>query len=209
MVADSGRGKGGKVFKYYKCYNNKTKRICDKKGIPKNWLEDIVLAETFAMLNDEPLINRIVDAVFELQGRENTELPLLKKNLTETQKAIDNMLNAIQQGVLTSSTKERLEDLEKTKTNIEVEIMQAELKRPHFDKEYIYNWITKWRGIDIENQELRLKILDIFLNSIYDYEDEWMFMFNHKDGTKTLKKSDVDSAKTCSNLSIISPPNMR
>ena len=68
------------------------------------------------------------------------------------------------------------------------------------------NWVTKWRSINIENQELRLKILDIFLNSIYDYEDEWVFMFNHKDGTKTLKKADVDKVKTCSNLNAISPP---
>ena len=89
------------------------------------------------MLHGESLISRIVDSVFELQGRENTELPLLKKNLAETEKSIENMLNAIQQGVLTSSTKERLEKLEQTKTTLETEIMKTELKRPHFTKEQI------------------------------------------------------------------------
>ena len=66
MVADSGRNKVGNVFRYYKCFNNKTKRICDKKAVQKAWLEDIVLDETIKMLHDEPLISRIVDSVFDL-----------------------------------------------------------------------------------------------------------------------------------------------
>ena len=37
-------------------------------------------------------------------------LPMLEKQLQEANSSIDNMLNAIQQGVLTKSTKQRLED---------------------------------------------------------------------------------------------------
>ena len=48
-----------------------------------------------------------------LQASEDTTIPALKKQLADTERGIENMLNAIQQGVLTSSTKERLEALEK------------------------------------------------------------------------------------------------
>ncbi len=47
----------------------------------------------------------------KLQSKENTVLPLLKKRFADTQKSIYNMLDAIQQGILTVSTKERLESL--------------------------------------------------------------------------------------------------
>lgn len=45
-----------------------------------------------------------------LQKKESTDLPLLKKQLAETEKGINNMLNAIQTGIFTPSTKQRLID---------------------------------------------------------------------------------------------------
>ena len=56
-------------------------------------------------------MNRIADAVIALQEREDVTLPALRRQLAETKKGIKNMLNAIQMGVLTSSTKGRLEAL--------------------------------------------------------------------------------------------------
>lgn len=40
------------------------------------------------------------------------------------------MLNAIQQGIFTQSTKERLEELEQQKSNLSVRIIQEEMVRP-------------------------------------------------------------------------------
>ena len=45
-----------------------------------------------------------------MQKKESTDLPLLKKQLAETEKGIYNMLNAIQTGIFTPSTKQRLID---------------------------------------------------------------------------------------------------
>mgnify|MGYP000220041336 CR=1 FL=1 len=51
------------------------------------------------------MIDAIVAEVLELQEQENTTLPLLEKQMKEVENSIENMLNAIQAGVLTSSTK--------------------------------------------------------------------------------------------------------
>ena len=64
------------------------------------------------MLQDDRTIDAIVEMVMHLQDQENTALPLLEKQLKEVDSGIQNMLNAIQAGILTSSTKERLEALE-------------------------------------------------------------------------------------------------
>ena len=61
-------------------------------------------------MTDDTILDKITDMVLDLQKRENTTLPLLQKQLSDTERSIDNMLNAIQQGVLTSSTKQRLID---------------------------------------------------------------------------------------------------
>lgn len=85
------------------------------------------------VFNDE-LIESIADAIMELQGQESTTLPLLRKQYADTQKAIDNMLNAIQQGILTPSTKERLESFEKKKNELSVEIVKEEMAKPAITK---------------------------------------------------------------------------
>ena len=60
----------------------------------------------------------------ELQNTEDNTLPLLRKQLADTNRGIENILNAIQQGILTSSTKERLEELEKLREKLKTSILQ-------------------------------------------------------------------------------------
>ena len=64
------------------------------------------------LVRDDAAMESIIAKVMELQDRENTNLPLYEKQLRDAESGIQNMLNAIQAGILTSSTKERLEALE-------------------------------------------------------------------------------------------------
>ncbi len=64
---------------------------------------------------DDAMVLYIADMVMDLQARESTDLPLLKQRLAETEKAIKNMLDAIQQGIFNLSTKARLDELEQNK----------------------------------------------------------------------------------------------
>ena len=79
-------------------------------------------------MNDE-VMKRLIDTLMELQKKESTDLPLLKKQLAETEKGINNMLNSIQAGIFTPSTKQRLDELEKTKSQLEVSILQEEMHK--------------------------------------------------------------------------------
>ena len=64
----------------------------------------MVIAETMKLIQDDAVIDAIVAEVMELQDQENTTLPLLEKQMREVENGIENMLNAIQAGVLTNST---------------------------------------------------------------------------------------------------------
>lgn len=57
-------------------------------------------------------------------------MSLLHKQYADIQRRIDNLLNAIQQGIITPSTKQRLEDLEKQKNNLSVQIVKEEMAKP-------------------------------------------------------------------------------
>ena len=99
MVGESGTSHTMKVHRYYRCVNTKKKKLCDKKAVKKDWIEDLVVNYTMkAIMNDE-VMERLIDTLMELQKKESTDLPLLKKQLAETEKGINNMLNAIQAGI--------------------------------------------------------------------------------------------------------------
>ena len=48
-----------------------------------------------------------------------------KKQLESVNKSLDNLLNAIQMGIFTESTKQRLEELEHQKKNLEEQIAEV------------------------------------------------------------------------------------
>ena len=55
----------------------------------------------------------------------------------DAESGIQNMFNAIQAGILTSSTKERLEQLEETKRELEARIAEEKLAKPKIKEEFI------------------------------------------------------------------------
>ena len=194
MVGESGTSHTMRVHRYYRCVNTKKKRLCDKKAVKKDWIENLVVEQTMNVIMDDAAVLYIVDAVMDLQTRESTDLPMLKRELEETEKAIKNMLDAIQQGILTSSTKQRLDELEESKSNLEVSILQEEMQRPLLTREQVTFWICRFRETDVTKQEQRQRLIDSFINSVYLYEDKLILTFNYKDGTKTVSLNDIEGS---------------
>ena len=128
---ESGTSRTGIVHHYYKCVSVKKKRAeCHKKPVKKDWIENLVVSETMKVVMDDNAIEAIVSILMELQDRESTSLPLYEKELKDTEAAIDNMLNAIQQGIFNKSTKARLDELEATKDELETRIACEKLIKP-------------------------------------------------------------------------------
>lgn len=98
------------------------------------------------VMNDD-FVEYIADAVMDLQGKESSELPALRQQLAETERGIENMLNAIQMGIINQSTKQRLDELEERKKEIELHIIQEEIKKPMLSREDVTFWICRFRKL--------------------------------------------------------------
>ena len=195
MCGESGRGRNGTVHRYYKCVSVKKKRTdCKKKPVKKDWIENLVISQTMKLVNDEETVKAITAMLLDMQERENTNLPLLTEQLKETQRGIDNLLNAIQQGIFTKSTKNRLEELEAAKEELEVKIANEKLAKPKLTEEQILFYLLKFRVRDMSKQSHRQRLIDTFINRIYLYDDKLVITFNHKDGAQTITLNDIETA---------------
>ena len=195
LCGESGVSHTGKVHRYYKCVSVKKKRTeCHKKSVRKDWIEDLVVSETMKMVMDDQVIEAIVSMLMDLQDRENVNLPLYEQQLREVDRAIENLLNAIQQGILTKSTKARLEELEANKEDLETRIACEKLAKPRISAEFITFWLQRFRKLDVRQESHRKMLIDTFINAIFLYDDKVVLTFNYKEGTKTITFDDLKTA---------------
>ena len=215
LCGESGTSRTGIVHHYYKCVSVKKKRTeCHKKPVRKQWIEDLVVKETMDMLNDTKAIEAIISTVMDLQERDNENLPLYEQQLQEANAGIRNLLNAIQQGILTKSTKERLEELEAQKEELENRISNEKLAQPpRVSREFMEFWLDRFRRLDVTKKSHRKMLIDTFVNAMYLFDDKILITFNYKEGTKTITFSDVqeavNSAHSGSDMDCLSAPKNR
>ena len=123
------------------------------------------------------------------------------------EKGIDNLLNAIQAGIFTPSTKERLESLEQQKEELTIRIAQEEIIKPPIDKDKILFWLHRFRKMDTTKLEHKKRLIDSFVNAIYLYDDKIVFTFNYKDGSKTISMEEIENSALSSDLTSLGAPD--
>ena len=195
LCGESGTSRTGKVHHYYKCVSVKKKRTkCHKKPVRKEWIEDLVVGETMKMVMDDKAIEAIVSMLMDLQDRDNVNVPLYEQQLREADTAISNLLNAIQQGILTRSTKARLEELENRRDELESRLACEKLAKPKVSAEFMTFWLHRFRKLDVRQQSHRKMLIDAFINAIFLYDDKMVITFNYKERTKTITFAELQEA---------------
>ena len=193
MGGESGTSHMGNTYYYYKCGNAKRhgKAHCDLKAIRKEPLERFVVDTAIKVIFNDEIIEQLIDLVMEAQQKENTRLPVLKDQLRDTEKRLANLLEAIEQGILTSTTKQRLDELEARKEALNTSILEEELKKPVLTREWIRFWLEKFRKGDVGSTEHQRQIIDTFVNSVYVFDDRVVLNFNFTDDAKTVTREEV------------------
>ena len=194
MPGTGGTSHMGKAYHYYKCGNALYKKSCDKKAVQKDWIERLVVEMTQNHVLKDDVIDKLAVLLLELHNKENTLIPHLKKQLADIDKRIDNVIKSIEEGVSGSSVKNRLTELEVKKADLEIAIAKESIAKPPLEKEKIVFWISRFKDGNIDDPAYRKSIVDIFINSVFLYDDELVIGFNWKDGTKKIKLSEFEKA---------------
>ena len=205
MGGESGTSHMGNTYYYYKCGNAKRhgKAHCDLKAIRKEPLERFVVDTAIKVIFNDEIIEQLIDLVMEAQQQENTRLPVLKEQLRDTEKRLANLLEAIEQGILTSTTKQRLDELEARKEALNTSILEEELKKPVLTREWIRFWLEKFRKGDVGSTEHQRQIIDTFVNSVYVFDDRVVLNFNFTDDAKTVTREEVLGSSAVDNAPLV------
>ena len=161
MAGESGTSHMGTTYHYYKCGKAKRKgqAHCSLKAIRKEPLERFVVDTAVKLVLNDPVIEHLTDLILEAQSQENTCLPVLKEQLRDTEKRLANLLEAIEQGILTPTTKQRLNELETRRDALKARILEEELQRPALSREQILFWFEQFQQGNVNNPAYQRQII--------------------------------------------------
>ena len=196
MIGVYGTGKSGKKHYYYAYRDKRRTKSCDKKDIRKEWLENYIVTETARHILRPEIIDVIAKRCIEIHEREfakNDESAFLKNQLADTTKALNNLMAAIEQGVVTKTTKSRLAELEQAQDKLEYEIGLCKAKKPDLNEKHIIFMLSQFaRETSDESETYNRDIIECFLSKAYLYDDRIIITYNLTNENSELDSSELE-----------------
>lgn len=202
MIGESGTGKSGQKYNYYACATRKKTHACNKKPVQKVPIEEKVLSEITHILYDDKTLEFIADCVWEYYQKECVQGDdALKQNLQtklkEVETATANIMKAIEAGIFNDSTKQRMDELDMQRAEIKSELASLELTQAlKITREYVLFFLTDLRNGDVKSPAFQKRLIDIFVNAIFVYDDRLTMTFNFSSDARIITLSDLDSINT-------------
>ena len=161
----------GTILRYYRCPYSKKDPDCHNKSVRKEALEEIVTNVLAEELTKSDNLKILTDKVFELycaKTQDDSDLHRYEKELAATDKAIKNILAAIEEGIFTPSTKQRLTELGEKKHRLEQALTVESAKEKNLlTKEDIERYITAAVKLSAKQMvELLVERIDIYIDKI-------------------------------------------
>ncbi|MEG0843014.1 MAG: recombinase family protein [Romboutsia sp.] len=132
MQGNKRKDKYGNDYISYRCGCRKQKRGCNNKEIKRDYLEQFVLTELEKhVLNDEaiPVLSKELNERLKVKSNDNHDLlNNLRKKLEKVNKEIENILNAIMNGIVNNMLKDKLDELEQIKINLDLKIGELSIE---------------------------------------------------------------------------------
>lgn len=173
MTGDSGTSRTGNTYYYYTCSNKKNKRgkeACRSKSYPKEKLEEFIVSYTWNEILSPETIDFISENIISLQGKQKDDLQIrsMLQQKKEIENKIANIMNAIENGIYTETTKARLENLEEAKRNLEYSINVEKFKNeaPAESKESIIYFLEQFKNGDIKDIDCQRQLINSFIDTI-------------------------------------------
>ena len=206
MVGMSGTSKLGTPYYYYACQTRRNEKTCTKKPARRDWLERMVALTVKQQILQPDVMEWIADAVLAFQKKceDSTDLSMYQDRLTEIKASIANVMKAIEMGIITETTKERLVELEKNKQTYESKIASEKSTIPQVTREQVIYWLESFKDGDVESKEFQKKLIDSFIVAVYLYDDKLKIVFDYSgdknsiDVPITLEDVESEATAECS-----------
>ena len=215
MLGVSGTSKSGNVYYYYACLSKRRKTCaCKAKAVEKQWLEDTVVNTTWALLVDKAMIRSIAETLtnmHETESKKDSKIKALEAKRQSAMKASQNLIAAIEQGIITEQTKTRLKELETQIAGFEFDIEQERQRNyTYLTVDQIEQYLNAVICGNIQETAIRKLIVKTFIREVILDNDSITITYNfcdnyakHKispDNIKQIQRQSLEKTADNKNL---------
>lgn len=188
MVGYGGTSSTGKQHFYYNC-RQRIKKQCNKDYVRREWIEKEVSTAIQNMIMSDDIIEKITDSVFDYvkHYKERSEITILEEQYAENKKMLNNITNAITQGILTETTKSKLLELEAEQKRIQNLLLLENAHMLNAKREDTILWFSLFRRGNVDDKEYQAKLIDNLIIATYVYEDHFKLEFNYNEKPNRVK----------------------
>lgn len=215
MIGHSGTSKSGTMHHYYKC-KGAIKKACHKKPVNKDTIENLIVNKCRELLTDNniKLIAREVSKACAT-NYDDSMLKHLKEQLRVTKRAIDNLLNKLEDDetseiadIITARLKQRVDEKKELERKIAIE---GKTPEPIDERDILFFLYALKKG-NVNDEKYRRLLINVFLVAAYLYDDKITYILTTGKETVTITDSLLDAIEEsnsnyqCSLMSDTAPP---
>jgi len=175
-------------FRLY-CLNRKEHKNCNNPTRKMEIVENAVIEAIKNKILDRKTIKTLAEKACSLQ--EDNSLDKLKELQTElknVQKSKNNIIAAIEQGIITPTTKDRLQELEHLESDLQVKIAtEKKSESKNLTAPEIEKFLKKYCSGNMQDETFRFELTHTFIKEILLFKDRFEI---------TLKLSDMEIKET-------------
>ena len=153
------------------------------------------------MLRRNSIITKIAETIVKVHEkmiRDDSGLQILMKQRDDAKRAADNIIKAIEQGIIMDLTKDRLMDLQNQIDRYEIKINQAMQKTyAHLTVEEVEKFLLSKVFEDSDDVKVRKLLMNTFLREVIWYGDRLVITYNFQEDIvpEKLTKSHVEQVE--------------
>lgn len=218
MTGDCGTSKNKTKHYYYACTERRKNGTCDKMREDKGFIEWYVVEQTvnyvLTPVHIDYIAQRIVgeyEKEFSQSGIKELEEKLQRLN-REYDRLADSLINAKSQRMI-DTINSKAAELELQIADVEEQLASLKIvAAARISEDEIKEWLRRFCRGDLMDEQFRRQIIDVFINSIYLYDDKVVIYYNVKDCKQVSYIEMLDETKDifeglqCSDFNCDSPP---
>ncbi len=196
MTGVSSTSHTGKKYHYYSC-KNAIKKICDKKKVSKEYIEDLIVVKARKILTKENIIKISSEVIKSIEKeQDNIMLKQLNKEIKNNLKKHDNLIKAVAECEIESIRQSlylEIQKIEQANNEIKKEVLKEERMFTNVTEKQIQFFLTQVQKGNLEDIKYKKMLISILVNKIYLYDDKAIIIFNTQNYQVEIKLDLLDN----------------
>ncbi len=193
MIGTAGTGNSGNICRYYSCRGRKKLRTgCHKAHEKKDFLEWYVVEQTLLYVLDKERRHYIAERVVAKYEEEynDSEAQALERRVAAIDRDLGKtteLLFAAPSRAAVDRINEHVRELEAQKDELTVELSKLRIAAGiRYTVREVETWLKGFCTGDACDPDFRRRIIEVFVNSVYVYDDRIVIYYNLRDGRQTI-----------------------